>query len=257
MTAIFDIAFQKHIHNADHSSTDAVPLTSTESQLAALKAQQNTVDSELPLPTTDLRIQLQSNAHRLVIMGPSGSGKSLTLRVIAGLLAADQGYVKIMGQTFFDTEAGINLRPQQRNAALMFQDYALFDHLTIRQNIAFGLRKGLFNPRRHKRYEAVEQWLDSLSLTHLADRYPVQLSGGQRQRAALARALITQPQVLLLDEPFAALDSLLRQQMRKELLEWQKRLDLALIIVTHDPDDADAIGEEVWHMVNGVLVKQK
>lgn len=200
-----------------------------------------------------LRIQLQSQATCVVIMGASGSGKSLTLKAIAGLLTPDHGHIIINHQTVFDQQQRINQTPQQRQLAYVFQDYALFPHLTVRQNIAFGLNKGWFNPARKSRQPQVEYWLDTLQLSHVANHYPLHLSGGQRQRTALARALITQPQAILLDEPFSALDSSLRQQMRQELAYWQQTLHLPMLLITHDQADADAFDAELWHMHHGQL----
>ncbi|WP_066570127.1 sulfate/molybdate ABC transporter ATP-binding protein [Snodgrassella sp. CFCC 13594] len=201
----------------------------------------------------ELDVALQSQHKRTVIMGASGSGKSLTLKAIAGLLTPSSGNIRINDQVVFDRAWGINIRPQQRHLAYVFQDYALFPHLTVRQNIACGMVAGLLNPRRQQRLPEVEYWLGQMNLTGLANQYPAHLSGGQRQRVALARALITQPQAILLDEPFSALDTQLREQMRTELLRWQQRLNLPMLLITHDPRDAEVLGDEIWMMDNGRL----
>ena len=198
-----------------------------------------------------LRVVCQSTSQRIVILGPSGAGKSLTLKAIAGLVTPASGHIRLNGRTLFDAAAGINLAPQQRHVAYLFQDYALFPHLTVRQNVAFGLARGWRNPRRNVRHPAVDQWLDSLGLTELAQQYPDQLSGGQRQRTALARALVSEPAALLLDEPFSALDPVLRGQMRRELDELQTRLQVPMIMITHDPDDARLLGDHVLHLRDG------
>lgn len=207
-------------------------------------------------PPFQLRVTLHATKKRTVIMGASGSGKSLTLQAIAGLFRPDDGYVRLNGVTLFDRQQCIDLTPQQRHLAYVFQDYALFPHLTVQQNIAFGLQRGMFNPARRCRLPEVAHWLDTMNLVEVADQYPAHLSGGQRQRTALARALIAHPQAILLDEPFSALDTELRAAMRMELLQWQQQLDLPMLLITHDPSDAAALGEEVWYMHDGVLLPQ-
>lgn len=141
----------------------------------------------------NLQLKYASNGNRLVILGPSGSGKSLLLQMIAGLLTPDRGYLKLAGRTLFDQQQRINLTPQQRQLAFLFQNYALFPHLNVRQNIAFGLRRGVFNPRPNIHSEAVDYWLDNFGLEAVQQQKPHELSGGQKQRTALARALISEP----------------------------------------------------------------
>lgn len=202
-----------------------------------------------------LNVQCQSRAKRLAIVGASGSGKSLTLQLLAGLLRPHSGSLNVAGVCYGDTAQGLWLPPQQRQVGMMFQDYALFPHLTVVQNIAFGLQKSWRNPSQKMNLQT-EKWLNRMQLSHLAKHYPHQLSGGQKQRVALARACITQPKWLLLDEPFAALDTELRQQMRTEVSDLQKELDIPLIIVTHDFADCTVLADEVWRMEQGVLTFQ-
>lgn len=201
-----------------------------------------------------LNIHFSCQTQRLLIFGPSGSGKSLTLKALAGLLTPDQGRILINGQTLFDSSQKINLSPQQRQVGYLFQDYALFPHLTVRQNIAFGLHKGWRNPKRKERHPQVEYWLESFHLHNLADRLPGELSGGQRQRIALARALVIEPRALLLDEPFAALDLALREQMRAELNALQQRLQVPMILISHAPEDLAVFGDNVLYLHNGEQV---
>lgn len=181
----------------------------------------------------------------VALLGPSGSGKSTLLRTIAGLENPDQGNIIINGRN----ATHVDIR--KRNIGFVFQHYALFKHLTIRQNIAFGLEirkvpKSQIKPR-------VEELLELIQLQGLGDRYPSQLSGGQRQRVALARALAVQPQVLLLDEPFGALDA----KVRKELRAWLRRLHdevhLTSVFVTHDQEEAMEVADEIVVMNHGVI----
>ncbi len=200
-----------------------------------------------------LQTRFASRSQRIVILGPSGSGKSLTLKAIAGLLRPDEGHIRLNGTTLFDLRAKIDLAPQTRKVAYVFQDYALFPHLDVRQNVGFGLSGGWLNPRSRNRDADVEHWLNAFGLTHLAHQFPCELSGGQRQRVALARALVTRPRALLLDEPFAALDSALRVTMRRELDELQRSLCIPMILITHDPEDAAVFGEQVLHLHDGAI----
>ncbi|MBR7800506.1 sulfate/molybdate ABC transporter ATP-binding protein [Undibacterium fentianense] len=204
--------------------------------------------------TFSLDVRLDTDAQRIVILGESGAGKSLTLKAIAGLMRPDAGQILLGESVFYDQQQGIHLSPQQRRVAYLFQDYALFPHLNVRQNIAFGLVQGWRNPKPEFADPQVEYWLNVFQLRAVAQQLPHQLSGGQKQRTALARALIAQPTALLLDEPFAALDVHLRRVMRAELDQLQKELQVPMLLITHDPDDAAVFGEQVLHMKNGSLL---
>jgi molybdate transport system ATP-binding protein len=151
----------------------------------------------------------------------------------------------------FDANAGIHLSPQRRRIGYVFQDYALFPHLSVRQNVGFGLQRGWRNPVRGSRIPAVEQWLQAFRIEHIGDLLPAQISGGQRQRTALARALVTQPQALLLDEPFAALDHQLRAHLRQELETVLDHTGIPLLLISHDPEDLDMFGQQVAHLAAG------
>jgi molybdate transport system ATP-binding protein len=199
----------------------------------------------------DLNVAFRSDVERLVLFGPSGAGKTMTLKAIAGLVRPDAGRIEMAGTTLFDAERGIDTPARQRDCGYLFQEYALFPHLTVRQNIAFGLATGWRNPRRDGGGAAVDRWLDALELRPYATRFPDQLSGGQRQRVALARALAGEPRALLLDEPFAALDEPLRNRLRAELAELQARLALPIVLITHDPADVDAFADDVIHIDAG------
>ena len=202
----------------------------------------------------DLASRFVSSARRLVLFGPSGAGKSQTVKIIAGLTAPDAGHVRVDGRTLVDRRAGIDVPARQRRLAYMFQDYALFPHLTVVQNVEFALHQGWLNAGREPRHEVAERWIRAFDLLPVARQYPHQLSGGQRQRTALARALVAQPHALLLDEPFAALDPALRARLRDELADLQARLDIPLLLITHDEADVKRLGDEVLEMRGGRIV---
>ena len=200
-----------------------------------------------------LDIQLRSDARRLVFFGPSGSGKTLTLHMIAGLLRPDYGFISLDGHPLVDTAKNVFIPPQRRRIGYVFQDYALFPHLTVRQNLTFALRHApsRYTQNPEKRLEAM---LERFEIAHLAEQYPARLSGGQKQRTALARALLSSPRLLLLDEPFSALDSLLRIRMRKETAALLQEYGIPLIMITHDPDDVEAFADDVAVFSNGTVL---
>ena len=178
-------------------------------------------------------------------LGPSGCGKTTLLRLIAGFNTADSGTVRIGGEDIGD------LPPWKRDVGLVFQSYALWPHMTVRKNVAFGLEE-----RRLPRAEIdkrVNVALEVVGLTHLADRRPSQLSGGQQQRVAVARTIVIEPKVLLLDEPLSNLDAKLRVQVRRELRDLQRRLGLTTIFVTHDQEEANTICDRIAVMNDGVV----
>jgi molybdate transport system ATP-binding protein len=201
--------------------------------------------------TFQLDVRFESASPRVVVYGPSGAGKSQLLKAVAGLMTPDRGHIELGQRRLFDSGGGIDVAPQRRQVGYLFQDYALFPHLNVRQNIAFGLRRGWRNPLARVDGQEIGYWLQAFELEHVAQQYPHQLSGGQRQRVALARALAPQPSALLLDEPFAALDPGLRERMRAELDALQRRLAIPMMLITHDPEDVRVFGEHVLRMENG------
>jgi len=193
----------------------------------------------------ELHAQLQCTHDVTVVFGPSGSGKSVTLQAVAGLLQPDAGFIRLGGRVLFDADRGIDLPARLRRVAYVFQDYALFPHLSVARNVAFPLTRWWQRRPPAAVATRVAELLDTFEIGHLAESYPAQLSGGQRQRVALARALVGEPELLLLDEPFSALDPLLRERMRQELLRLRARFQVPMVVITHDPDDVASLADEV------------
>jgi molybdate transport system ATP-binding protein len=211
------------------------------------------VDIDKRLGEFHLRPSFEAGAELVVLFGPSGCGKSLTLRAVAGLLRPDAGRIELPGgATAFDAVAGIELPPQARNVGYVVQELALFPHLSARQNIEFGIASW---PREKRRARSAEL-LALFDLAGLEDRRPRQLSGGQQQRIALARALAAEPSLLLLDEPFSALEAPLRSMLRREVAALRRRLDLTALFVTHDLGEAYALADRVVVYDDGAVLQQ-
>jgi molybdate transport system ATP-binding protein len=198
------------------------------------------LDFTLPLRDFELTLALDV-ARTVALVGPSGAGKTSVLRAIAGLAHPSAGRIELDDETWLDVERRIDLRPEERRVGLVFQEYALFPHMTVRANVSYGGR------------ERVDELLERFHIGHLADVRPATLSGGERQRVALARALAREPDVLLLDEPLSALDTHTKSQVRGELSELLHGLDLPTVLVTHDYEDAAALADEVGVIVDGKL----
>lgn len=195
--------------------------------------------------TFELDAAFASHTAFTVLYGPSGSGKSLTLRCIAGLLTPRHGSITVRGNTLFDSTCGVDAPARHRYVGYLFQDYALFPHLSAEQNVGFGLRGWPFGGLSQPDRDRVRDIMASFELDRLAACRPHELSGGQRQRVALARALAARPELLLLDEPFSALDHALRDRMRRYIRRACAQFGVPAIIVTHDPADVDSFGETV------------
>lgn len=208
------------------------------------------VDIEKKLANFTLNNAFSVHQETLGLLGGSGSGKSMTLRCIAGVETPSQGRIVLNGQTLFDSEKRINIPSHQRKVSLVFQNYALFPHITVAQNIAFGLQH--LSPET--RSQRVKQQLILLQLQGLGDRYPHQLSGGQQQRVALARALATEPEALLLDEPFSALDTYLRAQVERQLVETLSTYAGVTLFVTHNLEEAYRVCEKLMVMSGGKAI---
>src|SRR5216683_1135036 len=183
------------------------------------------------------------------LLGPSGCGKTTALRLVAGFLAPDGGTIRV-GDRVLSSAAGV-VPPERRNMSMIFQSYALWPHMSIAENVAYGLRL-----RRLPRAE-IERRVNTIlavtRLTALAERYPADISGGQQQRVALARALVIEPEILLLDEPLSNLDAKLREEVRVEIRQLQRRLGLTTVMVTHDQEEALSVADRLVVMSNGEI----
>ena len=193
------------------------------------------MDIRKKLASFDLEIALKVETETLGLLGESGCGKSMTMRCVAGIETPDEGKIVVNGKTFFDSAAGINLKPQERKTALLFQSYMLFPHFTVEANIASGISK---ETSATDRDAIVARELERFGLTGLEKRYPLQLSGGQQQRVALARMLAANPPILMLDEPFSALDSHLKSLLEQNLISTFDIFHGSVLYVSHDIDEA-------------------
>jgi molybdate transport system ATP-binding protein len=200
------------------------------------------LSAELALPLRSFQLELALEVEGTVaLVGPSGAGKTSVLRAVAGLVKPASGRIALDDAVWFDSDAGVFLGPDERRIGLVFQEYALFPHMSVRQNVAYGGR------------ERVDEYLERFRISHLAKARPDELSGGERQRVALARALARDPGVLLLDEPLSALDANTKVAVRGELQELLREFGLPTLLVTHDYEDAAALADQVGVLVEGEL----
>jgi len=204
----------------------------------------------------ELAVRFDVTADRLALFGPSGAGKSLTLAAIAGLVRPDRGRIALDGETWFDAARSLDVPTRDRRVGFVFQDYALFPHRTAEQNVAAADDRGYPRARGAERQRDLDELLDLFALADVRRSYPEQLSGGQRQRVALARALFARPRLLLLDEPFAALDAALRERLRDELVAVQARYGVPMILISHDPADLARCAEAIVELARGRVVGQ-
>ena len=202
-----------------------------------------------PVP---LDLGFEMGARELIaLVGPSGSGKTTVLRAIAGLVPAATGRITCGGETWLDSDACRSATPQSRRVGLVFQDYALFPHLSARDTVALAVDA----PTPDAKRAAADVWLTRVNLDGLGDRRPSQLSGGQQQRVALARALAREPRVLLLDEPFSAVDKMTRDRLKRELATLRTTLACPILMVTHDLDEALALADRIGVLHRGALLQ--
>ncbi len=198
----------------------------------------------------NLNLEIPSNSF-ITLLGPSGCGKTTTLRMIAGLETPTEGSIAIDGKTVFDADKGINLPPNKRDVGFLFQNYALWPHMTVYQNIAFGLENLKWDKNRIR--DRIKELLGMLRIEQFEKRYPSELSGGQQQRVAIARTLAPGPKVLFMDEPLSNLDAKLRMEMRAELKRLHRDTDSTFVYVTHDQLEAMTLSTKVCIMETGVL----
>lgn len=196
----------------------------------------------------DLELNI-AKGQFVTLYGESGAGKTSTLRMISGLLRPDGGTLTVGGTTWFDSQKNINLLPQQRRVGYVFQDYALFPNMTVRQNLEYAL------PKKQDK-KIITELLDFTQLNALQQRRPETLSGGQKQRVALARALVQRPEILILDEPLSALDLKMRIKLQEYLLQIHKRYKLTTILVSHDIGEIVKLSDSVFELHNGKVVKK-
>ncbi|MHB8840386.1 MAG: ABC transporter ATP-binding protein [Candidatus Aquicultor sp.] len=195
---------------------------------------------DIQLTTFNLVAEITLGNEILALCGPSGAGKTTILNCIAGLVQPAAGQVELNCRTLFSSANAINTEPGRRNIGYVFQDYALFPHMTVERNVAYGLA-GTYKTKENK--AKVTRMLESMAINHLKNRFPNQLSGGEKQRVALARALVTEPELLLLDEPLSALDLDTRLQLQSELKALHRQWRIPFILVTHDRQEADILGD--------------
>ena len=205
------------------------------------------VDIKKKLPGFLLNVNFTVGAETLGLLGASGAGKTMTLRCIAGIEKPDSGKIVLNGQVLYDSKQGINLPSRKRKIGFLFQNYALFPHMTVEENIGFGLGE----LSKSQRNDIVHRQIQMIKLEDLKKRYPFQLSGGQQQRVALARALAIEPQALLLDEPFSALDDYLRSQMVKQLIETTSHYKGVTLFISHNVEEVYRICGQLVVLADG------
>jgi len=200
----------------------------------------------------EISLEIKTEINRgvlLALYGKSGAGKTSLLRILAGLMTTEKGKIVVNGVTWFDSAKGINLSPQQRHIGFVFQDYALFPHLSVRGNLMFALKRG-------QDASIVEELMELMELKSIENQKPHKLSGGQQQRVALARALVQKPSILLLDEPLSALDLEMRHKLQHYLLRVHKAYVLTTILVSHDVQEISRMADFVLEIEEGKIMKK-
>lgn len=200
------------------------------------------------LPSFELEIDIAFTNGILVVVGPSGAGKSTLLQCIAGLQKPSWGEMRIGNRLMFSSEDKVNIPTRERHIGYVFQDYALFPHMSVEKNVTYGVPKGDLG---RNKVLSVSSVLEMLKIQHLRKRYPAQISGGEKQRVALARALMTTPELLLLDEPLSALDQETRKDLQEELRKLQSQWQIPFILVTHDSQEAELLGDQIIRIESG------
>lgn len=185
----------------------------------------------------------------VTLYGPSGAGKTTILRMLCGLAVPDEGTISVAGETWFDSSQRIDLKPQVRNVGIVFQDYALFPNMTVKENLEYAIR-------RNQSHSVIDELLELMELSSLSDKKPDVLSGGQQQRVALARSIVRQPKILLLDEPMSALDTTLRFKIQEYILKVHQQYQLTTILVSHDILEVITLSKRVFLIEHGEIVNE-
>lgn len=210
------------------------------------------VNIQKKLKFFELDISFKLEKGLLAIQGLSGSGKTTTLDCISGIKTADSGYIKLNDKYLYSSEQKINLPIRKRKVGYVFQSYALFPNMTVRKNIFFAIDK---KDETGKAYAL--DLVEKLNITHLLDRYPSDISGGEKQRAAFARALAVRPDILLMDEPFSALDEDLKEKLYDDFIDFKSKENIPMILITHNRYEANRLADNIIHFENGKIVMQE
>lgn len=206
------------------------------------------VDIQKKLEFFELDIKFTVGNGLLAIQGMSGSGKTTILNCISGIKTPDKGNIRLNNRIFFSSNDNINMKIKDRNVGYVFQNYALFPHMTVKENILFGVNK------KYTDYEKELSYIsDMMKIRHLMDKYPSEISGGEKQRVAFARAMIIRPDILLLDEPFSALDEDLKEDIYKDLLNIKKSQNIPIILITHNKNEAKILADKIIYIHNGKI----
>ena len=206
------------------------------------------VDIQKKLEFFELNIKFTVGNGLLAIQGMSGSGKTTILNCISGIKTADKGHIRLNNKIFFSSNDNINMKIKDRNVGYVFQNYALFPHMTVKENILFGVDKKNINYEKELSYIS-----DMMKIRHLMYKYPSEISGGEKQRVAFARAMIIRPDILLLDEPFSALDEDLKEDIYKDLLNIKKSQNIPIILITHNKNEAKILADKIIYIHNGKI----
>jgi len=207
---------------------------------------------KLKASTGDMQLDVECHIDQgklVTLFGESGAGKTSILRMLAGLLMPEKGTIEVNNSVWLDTQKGINLKPQQRKTGYVFQDYALFPNMTVKENLEYALDK-------NQDIGIVKELIEIIELTDLQDRKPETLSGGQKQRIALARALVRQPQILMLDEPLSALDRVMRTKLQDYILHVHRKYNLTTILVSHEMSEIFKLSDQMLVLENGTITGQ-
>jgi len=206
------------------------------------------VDIQKKLEFFELDIKFTVGNILLAIQGMSGSGKTTILNCISGIKTADKGHIRLNNRILFSSNDNVNMKIKDRNVGYVFQNYALFPHMTVIENILFGVDKKNINYEKELSYIS-----DMMKISHLMNKYPSEISGGEKQRVAFARAMITRPDILLLDEPFSALDEDLKEDIYKDLLNIKKSQNIPIILITHNKNEAKILADKIIYIHNGKI----